>query len=72
MNKPGSAVTRLLGRLRVVHRQGLIEFELRSTSERLAQLRDMLGHALSNYEERARVHELAKGNGHSGRKIELE
>ena len=46
--------------------------ELRSTSERLARLRDMLGQALSNYEERARVHELAKGNGHSGRKIELE
>jgi ATP-dependent Lon protease len=46
--------------------------ELRSTSERLARLRDMLGNALSNYEERARVHELAKGNGHSGRKIEME
>lgn len=46
--------------------------ELRSTSERLTRLRDMLGNALSNYEERARVHELAKGNGHSGRKIELE
>jgi hypothetical protein len=46
--------------------------ELRSTSERLSRLRDMLGRALSNYEERARVHELAKGNGHSGRKIELE
>ncbi|HEY5885106.1 MAG TPA: LON peptidase substrate-binding domain-containing protein [Pyrinomonadaceae bacterium] len=46
--------------------------ELRSTSERLTRLREMLGRALSNYEERARVHELAKGNGHSGRKIELE
>jgi Lon protease-like protein len=46
--------------------------ELRSMSERLARLRDMLGQALSNSEERARVHELAKGNGHSGRKIELE
>ncbi|HKO60914.1 MAG TPA: LON peptidase substrate-binding domain-containing protein [Pyrinomonadaceae bacterium] len=46
--------------------------ELRLTSERLARLRDMLGNALSNYEERARVHELAKGNGHSGRKIEME
>ena len=46
--------------------------ELRSTSERLSRLREMLGRALSNYEERARVHELAKGNGHSGRKIELE
>jgi ATP-dependent Lon protease len=46
--------------------------ELRRTSERLDRLRDMLGRALSNYEERARIHELAKGNGHSGRKIELE
>lgn len=46
--------------------------ELRSTSERLRRLRDMLGRAVSGYEERARVHELAKGNGHSGRKIELE
>jgi Lon protease-like protein len=46
--------------------------ELRSTSERLDRLRDMLERALSNYEERARVHELAKGNGHSGRKIEIE
>src|SRR5215216_4190912 len=28
--------------------------------------------ALAGYEERARIHELAKGNGHGGRKIELE
>ena len=46
--------------------------ELRSTSERLRRLRDMLGRAVSSYEERARVHELAKGNGHSGKKIEIE
>lgn len=46
--------------------------ELRLTSERLRRLSDMLGRALSNYEERARIHELAKGNGHSGKKIELE
>ncbi len=46
--------------------------ELRSTSERLDRLREMLTNALSNYEERARVHELARGNGHSGKKIELE
>lgn len=46
--------------------------ELRRTSERLERLRDMLGQALANYEERARIHELAKGNGHSGKKIELE
>jgi ATP-dependent Lon protease len=46
--------------------------ELRLTSERLRRLRDILGRAVSGYEERARVHELAKGNGHSGRKIEIE
>jgi ATP-dependent Lon protease len=46
--------------------------ELRSTSERLQRLRDMLDRAVSSYEERARIHELAKGNGHSGRKIDLE
>ncbi len=46
--------------------------ELRSTAERLQRLREMLGRAVLNYEERARIHELAKGNGHSGRRIELE
>ncbi len=46
--------------------------ELRSTSERLRRLRGMLARAVKSYEERARIHELAKGNGHSGRKIELE
>jgi len=46
--------------------------ELRSTAERLRRLREMLGRAVSSYEERARVHELAKGNGHSGRKLDLE
>ncbi len=51
-------------------KQGLLE--LRSTGERLRRLREMLNRAVSNYEERARVHQLAKGNGHSGRKIEFE
>lgn len=46
--------------------------ELRLTSERLRRLRDMLARAVTSYEERARVHELAKGNGHSGKKIEFE
>jgi hypothetical protein len=46
--------------------------ELRLTSLRLDRLREMLTRAVGGYEERARVHELAKGNGHSGRKIELE
>lgn len=46
--------------------------ELRSTSERLRRLSDILARAVSGYEERARVHELAKGNGHSGKRIEIE
>ena len=46
--------------------------ELRSTGERLRRLRGMLDQAVDGYEERARVHELAKGNGHSGKKIDLE
>jgi ATP-dependent Lon protease len=46
--------------------------ELRSTSERLERLRAMLNIAVKGYEERARIHELAKSNGHSGRKIEFE
>jgi Lon protease-like protein len=46
--------------------------ELRSTSERLERLRAMLNIAVQGYEERARIHELAKSNGHGGRKIEIE
>lgn len=46
--------------------------ELRSTGERLRRLRDLLVRAVTNYEERARIHELAKGNGHGGRNIDLE
>jgi Lon protease-like protein len=45
---------------------------LRSTSERLRRLRDILARAVAGYEERARVHELAKRNGHSGKRVELE
>jgi ATP-dependent Lon protease len=46
--------------------------ELRSTSERLQRLRGMLGIAVKGYEERARIHELAKSNGHGGKRIEIE
>ncbi len=46
--------------------------EMVSASERLRRLREILARAVSGYEERARVHELAKGNGHSGKRIELE
>jgi ATP-dependent Lon protease len=46
--------------------------ELRSTYERLRGLRDMLKRVLSGYEDRARLHSLAKGNGHGGKNIEIE
>jgi len=46
--------------------------ELRSTSERLRRLRDLLMRAVGGYEERARVHAIAKNNGHSRTKIDLE
>jgi Lon protease-like protein len=46
--------------------------ELRSTGERLERLRDLLARAVTSYEERARMHALAKGNGHGGKKINLE
>jgi ATP-dependent Lon protease len=46
--------------------------ELRSTSERLERLRGMLTLAVKGYEERARIHEVAKRNGHSGRKLDIE
>jgi ATP-dependent Lon protease len=46
--------------------------EVRLTSERLLRLSDMLARAVPSYEERARIHELAKRNGHSGTKIEIE
>jgi Lon protease-like protein len=46
--------------------------ELRQTSERLKRLRDLLARAVSGYEERARIHAIAKNNGHGGKKIEIE
>lgn len=46
--------------------------ELRSTSERLDRLRDFLARVVKNYEERARLHSVAKGNGHGGKHVDLE
>lgn len=46
--------------------------EMRATSERLKRLRDLLARAVNNYEERARMHRIAKSNGHAGKKIDLE
>ena len=46
--------------------------EMRSTSERLSRLRDVLAKVVKGYEERARLHSIAKGNGHGGKRIEVE
>ncbi len=46
--------------------------ELKSTSERLSRLRDSLARVVKGYEERARLHAIAKGNGHGGKKIEVQ
>jgi len=46
--------------------------ETRSTTERLRRLYTLLAQAVSAYESRARTHELARGNGHAGKKIDFE
>jgi ATP-dependent Lon protease len=46
--------------------------ELQATSERLNRLRDLLARVVTGYEERARLHGIAKGNGHGGKKIDIE
>jgi ATP-dependent Lon protease len=46
--------------------------ELQSTSERLGRLRSLLARVVKGYEERARLHSIAKGNGHGGKKIDIE
>jgi Lon protease-like protein len=46
--------------------------ELRSTAERLRRVYTLLAQAVASYEERARTHELARGNGHTGKRIDLE
>ncbi len=46
--------------------------ELRSTSERLERLRDLLARVITSYEERARIHAIAKRNGHGGKKVDMD
>jgi ATP-dependent Lon protease len=46
--------------------------ELRSTAERLRRIYGMLAQAVASYEARARVHGVAKGNGHAGKQIDLD
>ena len=46
--------------------------ELVSTAKRLQRIRDLLAQAVRGYEERARMHGIAKGNGHGGKKLNFE
>jgi ATP-dependent Lon protease len=48
-------------------KQGLLE--LRSSAERLERISNLLSQVVGNYEERARTHKLAKGNGHGGKHL---
>jgi Lon protease-like protein len=45
--------------------------ELRLSSERLRRLQLLLSEVVGGYEERARMHIIAKGNGHAGKKVDL-
>jgi Lon protease-like protein len=45
--------------------------ELRYTSERLKRLHELLARAVKSYEERARIHQVARGNGHSNTKVDI-
>jgi len=46
--------------------------EMRSTAERLRRVYTLLAQAVESYEARARTHELARGNGHGGKKVDFE
>jgi Lon protease-like protein len=46
--------------------------ELRSTAERLERISTLLLQVVGNYEERARKHKLARGNGHGGKHLNLD
>ncbi|HYG09722.1 MAG TPA: LON peptidase substrate-binding domain-containing protein [Pyrinomonadaceae bacterium] len=46
--------------------------ELRSGAERLERISTLLSQVVGNYEERARKHKLAKGNGHGGKHPNLD
>jgi ATP-dependent Lon protease len=51
-------------------KQGLLE--MRSGAERLERISNLLSQVVGSYEERARKHKLAKGNGHGGQHPNLD
>jgi len=46
--------------------------EMRSTAERLRRLYTLLSQAVESYEGRARTHDVARGNGHAGKRVDIE
>lgn len=46
--------------------------EMRSSAERLKRLRNLLSRAVNTYEERARLHAVAKRNGHGRKKLDIK
>jgi Lon protease-like protein len=46
--------------------------ELRFTAERLERISNLLSQVVGTYEERARTHKLARGNGHGGKHPNLD
>jgi Lon protease-like protein len=46
--------------------------EMRSTAERLRRLYTLLSQAVESYEGRARTHDVSRGNGHAGKRVDFE
>ena len=46
--------------------------EMRSGAERLERISNLLSQVVGSYEERARAHKLARGNGHGGNHLNLD
>ena len=46
--------------------------EMRSAAERLRRLYTLLSQAVESYEGRARTHDVSRGNGHAGKRLDFE
>jgi ATP-dependent Lon protease len=71
-NEPERLSFLMAGAMDLENEAKLELLEMRSTSARLDRLWELLSSVVGNYEERARVHVIAKGNGHAGGKIDIE
>jgi Lon protease-like protein len=71
-NEPERLSFLMAGAMDLENEAKLELLEMRSTSARLDRLWELLSSVVGNYEERARVHIISKGNGHAGGKIDIE